>query len=47
MQVVGRHLNDTRIPQKSMEYTVEFHGTLPVPNQMSKSSMEILDYHFN
>ena len=40
MQLVECHLNYTRVPQKSMEFTVEFNGTLPVPNQISKRSME-------
>ena len=32
--------NDTRVAWNSMEYVMEFHGTLTEPNQMSPSSME-------
>ena len=36
----GAFSNDTSVPWNSMEYSMEFHGTLVPPNEISLSSME-------
>ena len=36
----GAITNDTGVPWNSMEYSVEFHGALVPPNEISISSME-------
>ena len=40
VELGGRISNDTGVLWNSIEYSMEFHGTLVPPNEMSLSSME-------
>ena len=46
MELWCRQMTYHSVPWNSMEHSMEFHGTLVPPNEVSLSSMELWDCHF-
>ena len=46
MELWCRQMTYHLVPWNSMEHSMEFHGTLVPPNEVSRTSMELWDRHF-